>query len=72
MDGKSTKIECFQIKKIPDLSLNKYQSLADTGIDGALKRHENFLRLWHGVCMESNTSFHLLYLYLQEEMIGNR
>lgn len=72
MSGESTRIECFQIKKIPDLSLNKYQSLADTGIDGVLKRHENFLRLWHGVCMESNTSFHLLYLYLPEEIIGNR
>lgn len=66
------KVECFQIKRIPDLSLNKYQSLADTGIEGVLKRHENFLRLWHGICLESNTSFHLLYLYLPEDPIGNR
>lgn len=65
-------ISCFQITQIPDLSLNKYQSLADTGIDGVLKRHENFLRQWHGICTESSTSFHLLYCYLPTEPIGQR
>ena len=65
-------ISCFQIDQIPDLSLNKYQSLADTGIDGVLKRHESFLRQWHGICTESSTSFHLLYCYLPSEPIGQR
>lgn len=65
-------IRCFQITQIPDLSLNKYQSLADTGIEGVLKRHENFLRQWHGICTESSTSFHLLYCYLPFEPIGQR
>lgn len=60
----------FQVDNIPDLSLNKYQSLADTGIEGVLKRHENFLRQWHGICYESNASFHLLYLYMPEEIMG--
>lgn len=63
---------CYQIDQIPDLSLNKYQSLADTGIDGVLKRHESFLRQWHGICTESSTSFHLLYCYLPSEPIGQR
>lgn len=62
----------FQVDNIPDLSLNKYQSLADTGIEGVLKRHENFLRQWHGICYESNASFHLLYLYMPEEIMGQR
>lgn len=31
------KISTFAINKIPDLSLNKYQILADTGIQGVLK-----------------------------------
>lgn len=35
-------VACFQLEQIPDLSLNKYQSLADTGIEGVLKRHESF------------------------------
>lgn len=65
-------IACFQLEQIPDLSLNKYQSLADTGIEGVLKRHENFLRQWHGICTESSSSFHLLYTYLPTEPIGQR
>lgn len=65
-------ISCFQIDQIPDLSLNKYQSLADTGIDGVLKRHDSFLRQWHGICTESSTSFHLLYCYLPSEPFGQR
>lgn len=62
----------FQIKQIPDLSLNKYQSLADTGIEGVLSRHSSFLRQWHGICTESGTSFHLLYLFLPNKEIGSR
>lgn len=65
-------IACFQLDQIPDLTLNKYQSLADTGIEGVLKRHESFLRQWHGICMESASSFHLLYVYLPTESIGQR
>lgn len=63
---------CFQIEQIPDLSLNKYQSLSDTGIQGVLKRHESFLRQWYGICYESSTSFHLLYTFVPEETIGER
>lgn len=65
-------ITCFRLDQIPDLSLNKYQSLADTGIDGVLKRHESFLRQWHGICTESSSSFHLLYTYLPTEPVGQR
>lgn len=65
-------ISCFQIDQIPDLSLSKYQSLADAGIEGVLKRHENFLRQWHGIGMESATSSHLLYCYLPSEPAGHR
>lgn len=65
-------ITCFQVNQIPDLSLNKYQSLADTGIAGVLKRHNSFLRQWHGICIEDALSFHLLYLYLPTEPVGQR
>ena len=65
-------IRCFQMDLIPDLSLNKYQSLADSGVDGVLKRHESFLRQWHGICSESETSFHLIYAYLPFETLGKR
>lgn len=65
-------ITCFQITRLPDLSLNKYQCLADTGIPGVLKRHESFLRQWHGICKENLMSFHLLYAYLPSESVGQR
>lgn len=63
---------CFQVDQIPDLSLNKYQSLADTGVEGVLKRHEDFLRQWHGICNESATSFHLIYAFMPSEAVGKR
>ena len=65
-------IMCFQLNQLPDLSLNKYQSLADSSIEGVLKRHESFLRQWHGICKESETTCHLLYTYLPSEPIGKR
>lgn len=63
---------CFQVDKIPDLSLIKYQSLSDTGIEGVLKRHESFLRQWHGICHDSSVSFHLLYVFMPSEIKGQR
>ncbi len=63
---------CFQVDQIPDLSLNKYQSLADSGVKGVLKCHENFLRQWHGICIESSTSFHLIYVFIPSEPVGKR
>lgn len=65
-------IRYFEIRQLPDLSLNKYQSLADTGVDGLLNRHESFLRQWHGICSESNTSCHLLYVYNPARPVGKR
>lgn len=65
-------IACFQLDQLPDLSLNKYQSPADSGIDGVLKCHESFLRQWHGICAEGGASFHLLYCYLPAEPVGQR
>lgn len=65
-------IICFEIDTIPDLSLNKYQSLADAGIDGVLERHKNFLRQWHGICRECQISMHLLYFFDPTRTIGKR
>lgn len=62
----------FRLEEIPDLTLTKYQSLADTGVDGVLKRHESFLRQWHGICTECSASFHLLYTYRPAETAGHR
>lgn len=65
-------ILCFRLYEIPDITLNKYQSLADTGIDGVLKRHEDFLRQWHGICLVGRISMHLLYIYNPDGEVGHR
>lgn len=63
---------CYQVKQIPDLSLHKYQSIADSGISGLLKRHEDFLRLWHGICCDLSISLHLFYVFIPEKNVGER
>ncbi|MBR3224538.1 MAG: ATP-binding protein [Atopobiaceae bacterium] len=62
----------YEVREIPDLTLNKYQSLSDTGVEGVLLRHSSFLRQWHGICVEASASLHLLYLYLPNEVSGRR
>lgn len=39
----------YSLNYIPDLTLVKYQALADTGIEGVLKRNEAFLRQWQKI-----------------------
>ena len=51
----------YKLNKIPDLTLQKYQILADVGVEGVLKRHYDFLRQWHGVSAITGASIHLLY-----------
>jgi len=65
-------LKCYEIKEIPDLTLNKYQSLASTGVSGVLERHQSFLRQWHGIGLESSSSFHLIYCFDPDDQKGNR
>lgn len=65
-------MRCFEIKQIPDLTLSKYRSLSSVGIMGVLEQHKKFLRIWHGISKESNTNFHLLYVFLPSEIHGKR
>ncbi len=62
----------FKIVQIPDLTLHKYQSLSDTGIEGVLKRHSDFLRQWHGIGLATGASFHLLYCFDNSKEKGER
>lgn len=57
----------FQIEKIPDLSLNKYSSLGNDGVDGILERHTAFLRQLNRKGIVSSLSYHLFYLYLSPD-----
>ncbi len=53
----------FKLNNIPDLSLGKYQSLSNVGVDGILEQHTSFLRQWHRVALLGNLSLHLYISY---------
>lgn len=57
----------FVLSQIPDLTLNKYSSLASGGVDGVLKRHSAFLRQLNRKGVVSGVSIHLFYLYLHPD-----
>ena len=54
----------YSIKELPDLTLNKYSSLEENGVDGVLEKHSAFLRQLNRMGLVSHLSFHLYYLYL--------
>ena len=51
----------FGLKEIPDLTLNKYASLEENGVDGVLEKHIAFLRQLNRKGIVSGLSFHLFY-----------
>lgn len=50
----------YNLHHLPDLTLVKYQSLSDGGLDGVLKRNESFLRQWQKI--SANYKVDLCYL----------
>ncbi len=60
--------ECwYTIKQLPDLTLNKYSSFEENGVDGVIKKHISFLRQLNRAGIVSGLSYHLFYLYLKPE-----
>ena len=57
----------YYVKNIPDLTLNQYASLEDSGVDGVLEKHIAFLRQLNRKGILSDLSFHLFYFYLSPE-----
>jgi len=53
----------FDLEKIPDLSLTKYMSLDESGVDGVLTKNASFLRQLNRKGILSKVYFHLLYEY---------
>ena len=54
----------YRLTELPDLTLNKYASLEDSGVDGVLEKHGAFLRQLNRKGIVSGLSFHLFYFYL--------
>lgn len=62
----------YELKKIPDLSLAKYQSLEEMGVEGVLQKHGAFLRQWQRLSVLLNIELHLYLGYYPEKQQGNR
>lgn len=68
----------FDLETIPDLSLTKYMSLDEAGVDGVLRKHGSFLRQLNRKGLLSNQRnhskvfFHLFYTYLPNAPKGKK
>lgn len=64
---------CFyKLNEIPDLTLAKYQSLGENGIEAVLLKHGSFLRQWQGLSEMCNIQIHIIYLYEPSKTAGNK
>ncbi len=66
------KSSIYKLDSIPDLTLSKYSSLSENGVEGVLLRHEAFLRQWQRICIIENISIHYIATYLPYNTIGQR
>jgi hypothetical protein len=62
----------FELKTLPDLSLNKYKMFDENGVEGVLKKHSEFLRLWNQKGLISKISIHLICEYDNRRPLGER
>lgn len=62
----------FDLEKIPDLSLTKYMSLDESGVEGVLTKHSSFLRQLNRKGILSKVFFHLLYSFDPSAAKGNK
>lgn len=62
----------FELDQIPDLSLSKYMSLDESGVDGVLKKQSSFLRQLNRKGLLSKVFFHLLYTYIPDAPKGKK
>lgn len=62
----------FDLEKIPDLSLTKYMSLDESGVEGVLTKHSSFLRQLNRKGILSKVFFHLFYTYDPNAAKGNK
>ena len=62
----------FNLKRIPDLSLTKYMSLDESGVDGVLEKHGSFLRQLNRKGNLSKVVFHLIYSFHPEAAKGEK
>lgn len=62
----------YTISCIPDLSLNKYTTLDESGVDGVVHAHAAFWRQMHRRGILGRDAFHLFYEYDPRRPAGRR
>ena len=62
----------YSLNKIPDLSLSRYSSLEENGVEGVLKKHLAFLRQINRIGIIARISMHLFYQYDSSLNLGKR
>lgn len=62
----------YSLDEIPDLSLSKYSSLEENGVEGVVKKHLAFLRQINRIGIISGISMHLFYQYENSNKVGER
>lgn len=62
----------YEITKVPDLSLTKYQVFADSGVDGMLNAQTQFIRQLHRVAMLGNVRIHFIFCYDPQRQAGKK
>lgn len=62
----------YELKEIPDISLAKYQSLGEMGVEGVLEKHASFLRQWQRFSVICNIGLHLYILYEPDNLTANK
>ena len=62
----------FNLEKIPDISLSKYMSLDESGVDGVLTKNGSFLRQLNRKGLLSRVFFHLIYQYDPKASKGSK
>ena len=64
---------CFyELKRVPDFSLNKYSSLSETGPSGVITQHNAFWRQMNQWGKLFQGRIHLLYRFSPEKETGER
>lgn len=63
---------CYEIRKIPDLTLSKYSALDEGGVEGVLKKHEAFLRQIHRKGLLNREVIRWIYEYNPSAPKGQR
>lgn len=62
----------YELRKLPDLSLSKYQSLEESGVEGVLDKQKAFLRQWQKISSICNIGIHFLIYFNPNEQLEKR